>query len=158
MIESTFIMGLSLTEFLIVCAALLILVDFFMVSDAPTHIAYILICIAFVERFDSHVLYKILFGILFWFGLVAFHYLVWRKVLSRFANSIISPTIFHGGPAEIIGTIGTVKSVEGTTFISANGDLWPILDSLDLKVEDTVIINKVENGIITACTIMEDAS
>ena len=52
--------GLSLNQTIILVAAILVAIDFFIPTDVPTHVAYILICVLVAINIDAHILIKIL--------------------------------------------------------------------------------------------------
>jgi len=64
----------------------------------------------------QNLLYQILFGILIWFALVVFHYLVWRKVLEKINDKFIAPSKHVGGLEGFIGQEGIIKEIEGEKF------------------------------------------
>ncbi len=99
---------MSLTEIIFLIAAILMLIDIFFASDIPTHIAYILVTINIIKEFDVPWLYKILMGLIIWFGLILFHYFLWRKVLEKINDRFIAPSIHKGGIEGLVGETGVI--------------------------------------------------
>ena len=66
--------GLSFNQTILSVAVLLVAMDFFLPTDVPTHIAYILVCALVAITIHAHILIKILSRLLAWFGFVVFHY------------------------------------------------------------------------------------
>ena len=118
------IFGMSFNEILIVLAILLIVIDVFFASDVPTHLAYLILTFTIAKEIELALLYQILFGVLIWFGLVAFHYTVWRKIIEKINDRYISPSYHQGGLEALIGKNGMIKEVEGKQFVSINEELY----------------------------------
>jgi len=142
---------MSLTEMLFIIAAILVVVDFFITTDIPTHIAYVIIVVNIIRHPDIHFLYKILFGLLLWFALVAFHYLVWRGLVLRFTNRFIAPDRHLDGARGRIGMNGTICCRNGSIFVSVQGDLWKAKSGTSERLEDNdpVEIIDADNEIMT---------
>lgn len=117
--------GLSLNQTVFLVAAILVVVDFFIPTDVPTHIAYVLLCALVAIKVDAHVLVKILCALVAWFALVAFHYLFWRATVQRVVNNIIAPDRFRSGADGVVGSPGAIRIVDGNTMVKVKGDLWP---------------------------------
>lgn len=115
--------GLSFAHTLLALALLLFLVDIFFQSDVPTHISYVLVSAVVATEFDVHPLWQAVIGVLTWFALVGFHYLLWRRVLTRVAERL-APSQYLSGAAGMVGEIGRVKEVDGRRFVALHGDLW----------------------------------
>jgi hypothetical protein len=141
---------MSITEILIVVSVFLILVDIFFASDIPTHIAYVLTTINIAKEIDMSFLYQATFAILIWFGLVAFHYFIWRNVLEKINDKFISPRKHIGGIDGLVGKIGTIKSIDGELFISVDEELYRFetIDGQKRKLGKTYKILKVESDIL----------
>ena len=139
---------MPLTEILFVIAAILIVVDFFITNDITTHVAYVIICVNVMRLFDIPILYKILFGLLFWFVLVAFHYIAWRRLVLRFTNRFIAPDKHVDGPRGRIGLQGTIKSQDGKTLASIQGDLWNVEaeNNNPLSDGDKIVVTDEKDG------------
>lgn len=118
--------GLTANQTLLGIAALLIVIDFFVASDALTHVAYVLLSILVALHVDVHPLYRSLAGCGAWFALVAFHYLVWRKALRRFADRVVAPDHFKDAPQRVVGAVGELKVIEERRMVAIDGDLWPL--------------------------------
>lgn len=117
--------GLSLNQTVLLVAAILVVVDFFIPTDVPTHIAYVLLCALVAINVDAHILVRILCALLAWFALVAFHYLFWRATVQKVVNNIIAPDRFQSGADGVVGSLGTIRIVDGITMVRVKGDLWP---------------------------------
>ena len=141
--------GLSFPMTLILIAVILAIVDFFILSDVPTLIAYALVCIAVGWQADAHILYRVIIGLLAWFALVGFHYAVWKRVPIAFANRVIAPDRYKEGAAGLVGSTARVKVVEGKTLICVKDDLWPFECNETLADGDAVEIIAQQNGVLT---------
>jgi len=116
--------GMSFNEMLIISALILILIDIFFASDIPTHIAYLILTFTIAKEIELALLYQILLGVLIWFGLVIFHYTIWRKVLEKINDKFISPSHHKGGLDGLIGKNGVIKEIDGKKFVSVNEELY----------------------------------
>ncbi len=117
--------GLSLNQTVFLVAAILVVVDFFIPTDIPTHVAYVLLCALVAINVEAHILVKILCALLAWFALVAFHYLFWRTTVQKVVNNIIAPDQFSSGADGVVGSMGMIRIVDGNTMVRVKGDLWP---------------------------------
>lgn len=117
--------GLSLNQTVILIAIILVLLDIFIPSEIPTHIAYVLVSGLVALNVDSHALVRIIVALLAWFSLVAFHYFIWRSFVQRLVNQVIAPDRFKGGAEGIIGAVGIIRVIEGNVMVRVSGDLWP---------------------------------
>lgn len=145
----TEIFGMSFNEILIVSAIILIVVDIFFASDIPTHIAYLILTFTIAKEIELALLYQILFGILIWFGLVIFHYTVWRKIIEKINDRLISPSHHKGGLEAFVGKTGVIKEIEGKKFVSINEELYkfkPLEDSKEFNNGQTVKIKSFESN------------
>jgi membrane protein implicated in regulation of membrane protease activity len=115
---------MSVNETLLIIAAILVLVDFFVPTDVPTHLAYVLVSVVIGRQIDAHVLYMVLLGMASWFGLVAFHYTVWRNVVATFANRVVAPDRYKSGIDAMVGRIGKIQGEAEPRMILVDGDLW----------------------------------
>jgi membrane protein implicated in regulation of membrane protease activity len=115
--------GLTFEHTLLVLALLLLLTDVFFQSDVPTHIAYVLVAFVVAVTFDVHFLWQAVIGVLAWFALVGFHYLLWRKVLGRISDRF-APDTYRSGASGLVGQLGRVREVDGRRLVALQGDLW----------------------------------
>jgi len=140
------LLGMSINEILILTAIILILIDIFFVSDLPTLIAYIIITFTIAKEINLPILYQIAFGLLILFGLVVFHYKIWRTVLSEINDRFIAPTKHEGGLEGLIGKQGVIKEIEGKKFILINDEVHLFETKKDLKVGDSYTIIDVKSN------------
>jgi membrane protein implicated in regulation of membrane protease activity len=143
------ILGMTINEILIVSAIILILIDILFNSDIPTHIAYFILTFTFAKEIDTTILYQILFGILIWVALVAFHYLVWRKVIEKINDKFFAPSIHKGGIEGFIGQGGIIKEIEGEKFIFINDELHQFKTEKEIQIGNKyIVINTKSNKLI----------
>jgi len=140
--------GLSLNQTVFCVVAILVVVDFFMPHDVPTHIAYILLCCLVAINIHANILIQILCALVSWFAFVAFHYWIWRGVVQRVVNNFIAPDRFKAGADGIIGENGEIRFIEGKKMVRVKGDLWPCHHSESLKNGDIVTIVANNSGVL----------
>ena len=145
--------GLTLNETLFILAIILIIADFFIATDIPTHIAYIILSVLIAINIPFHFMYKILIGLLAWFAIVGFHYLFWRRFIQTIINKFIAPDKYKDGADGLVDMVGEIKEVEQQKMVMVKGDLWPIDSTEDVRAGEKVKVVKVENGILTVKTI-----
>ncbi len=138
--------GLPLTETLLAVAFLLVMIDFFIQSDLPTHVAYVLVTFVVARLVPAHLLYKIMAGVCVWFALVGFHYLFWRNVLKEVSNRFIAPNRHADISDRLVGAVGEIKEVEKKRMVSIEGDLWPVADESVAENGIKVKVMAVEDG------------
>jgi membrane protein implicated in regulation of membrane protease activity len=139
---------MTLSEALIVIACILILVDFFVPTDVPTHGAYILFTVAFGRQFETPLLYQILIGLGFWFVVVTFHYIVWRKFVQAIANRYIAPEQHQSGVDGMLGRTGKIQIHEQSCMVMIDGDLWECTSSSPLKHGEEVCVIRIRDGVL----------
>jgi membrane protein implicated in regulation of membrane protease activity len=141
---------MSLTESMLVIAAILVVIDFFILNDITTHIAFILICLVLMRLVDYPFLYEVLFGLVCWFILVVFHYMVWRKLVLKFVNKHVSPDRYLEGARGLVGEIGIIESTKSIQMVRVAGDLWNFESESGIQLNDetTVEIVSEENGVL----------
>ena len=142
----TDIWGLSLNQTVILIAIILVLIDIFVPSEIPTHIAYILLSGLVALNIDAHTLVRIVVALLAWFSLVAFHYFIWRSFVQKFVNQVIAPDRFKGGAEGVVGMVGVIRVIEGNVMVKVSGDLWPCSGSGDWADGESVTIVSEEDG------------
>lgn len=106
-------------EIILFSALLLIIADIFFSNEIPTHIGYILLVVLFIINTAS-----IFLGIIIWFGLLVFHYTIWRKLLEKFHDTIIAPQKHASGIEGLIGKEGTIIKIEGQLFIEIDKEIY----------------------------------
>lgn len=140
--------GLSLNQTILLVAALLVVVDFFVPTDLPTHIAYVLLCALVGINIHAHVLIKLLCALLAWFALVAFHYCFWRTMVQKIVNTFIAPDRFKSGAEALVGSEGSIRQIDGNSMVKVNGDLWPCHRVEDTSDGTKVTIVGVTDGVL----------
>ena len=144
----TMLCGLSLNQTILLVSAILVLVDFFIPSDVPTHIAYILLCVLVGINIPAHILIKILCAVLAWFAFVTFHYCFWRATVQKFVNNIIAPDRFQSGAEGLIGSSGIIREIDENKMVKVKGDLWPCHGAENLSEGTLVTVVSAKNGIL----------
>jgi membrane protein implicated in regulation of membrane protease activity len=137
---------MNLTEALLVLAAILILVDVFFLADLPTFGAYILITTAISKNFDIHVLYKILFGIIIFFTLIIFHYLIWRKLIEKINDEFIVTQKHKGGHEGLVGQNARIQEINGRLVAVVGDEVYQFKSIDPVMAGDIKIIKKVDSS------------
>ncbi len=119
---------------LLLIIIILILIDVFFAMEFPTHIAYILLTFIIVSTMDSSIVTLALLSILIWFAWIVFHYMVWRKLIERIHDRIVSPRKHIGGIEALIGKQGVIKEIEGVQFIFVNEELYEFESDVNTKI------------------------
>ena len=133
---------MGFTEVLILISLILVLVDIFIVSDIPTHLAYILISFAVAIQFEIPILYRILIGIVAWFSMVTFHYVFWRRILMKISDKIIAPRIYKSGSSGLVGRHGYIRNINGQNLVEVEGEIYQFINqsNIDLSPNLKVLI------------------
>ena len=140
--------GVSLNQTIILVAVILVVADFFIPTDLPTHIAYVLLCALVGINIHAHVLIRILCALLAWFALVAFHYCFWRATLQKIVNKFIAPDRFRSGAEALVGNEGSIREVEGNKMVKVKGDLWPCHGVENMSEGTRVMVVGVTDGVL----------
>ena len=130
-------------EIFLAIALLLILIDIFFSNEIPTHVGYIFLSITVTITTTS-----ILLGIGSWLGLIVFHYTIWRKLLEKFHDNILSPYKHIGGIDGLIGKEGVIVEVEGKQFIQIDKELYEFEKGIEhiISIGETYKIAKVNSN------------
>ena len=144
--------GLTRNETLFILALILIVADFFLQTDIPTHIACVILSVLIAINIPVHFMYKILIGLVAWFAIVGFYYLFWKRFVQTTINKLIAPDRYKDGADGLVGAVGEIKEIEQQKMVMVKGDLWPIDSAADVRAGQSVKIAKVENGILTVET------
>jgi membrane protein implicated in regulation of membrane protease activity len=128
---------------------ILVLVDFFVLSDILTHIAYVLVAIVVARLFELQLLYRIIIGVCTWFAVVACHYVFWRSFVQTFVNKVISPDKYKEGARGLVGLEGKIEEAEGRKMLRLKGDLWQCSNSDEFKDGDNVKVAEETDGLLT---------
>ena len=129
----------NIHETLLLIAALLILIDIFLSYEIPTHIAYILLTIALIIKIQKPMITSLLLSVIIWFAFVVFHYTIWRKLLEKFHDKVLSPRKHIGGIDGLVGKKGVIKEIEGNQFIQIDKDLY----QFENELERIIIVGKI---------------
>ena len=141
--------GNSIYEFLAVMALVLVAVDFFIASDILSLIAYVLLSYLLVHASGLPWMYGILLGIGVWFLIVFLHYSVFKKVIAKFGNQILAPSVIEDDPlARYIGEQTAVVFVDGKKMLRLEGDLVTFKDNEKFSDGDIVEITSFSEGVI----------
>ncbi|MDA7890965.1 hypothetical protein N9B14_00230 [Akkermansiaceae bacterium] len=142
-------LGYGFYEFLIIAALILIVVDFFFASDILSHAAYVLLSFVVVILADLPWLYGVLLGLVVWFVAVFFHYAFFRKIIEKFCNRFISPSVIEDEPlARYVGESTAVVSVGGKRMLRLEGDLVAFKNSEKFDDGDIVEVISFKEGVI----------
>lgn len=139
---------MSLNEWLVTFAFLLIMLDFFVASDVLTLKAHAIFAYVLVDNFDVHYLYKIMIGIMFWFMVMALHFLVWKRVISYVLDNFIARDVYVVGADGMSGEQGRVRVVDGEKMAMVRDDLYNFKEMNDLADGDCFIVAEVVDGMI----------
>lgn len=142
------IWGLTLAQTVLLLAAILVVLDFFLPTDAPTHLAYVLLCFLVAIKVPGHMLVRILCGLLAWFVLIVFHYCIWRATVQRIVDKFIAPDKYQTGSDGIVGHHGVVRIVDGIRMASLQGDLWPCQGAENLQDGEVITVRSSADGIL----------
>ncbi|MBN2861431.1 MAG: hypothetical protein JXK93_14280 [Sphaerochaetaceae bacterium] len=140
---------MSMTQYLLLFGILLMLIDIFFASDIPTYISYVLFTCAFSSILDLNVLVTIIFSIVFFFLLMIFHILIWRRTVSVLVNRVCAKDVYTPGIEGLVGSKGIVKTVSGKTLASIHGDLYQFVDDTGLVEGSTFTVKAVLDGKIS---------
>ena len=139
----------SIYEFLFILGLILIAVDFFVASDFLSLIAYTVLSYLVVHAADLPLMYSIILGIGVWLVIVALHYTLFRKLISKFCNKVVAPTVIDEDPlARYVGHETAVVSVDGKNLLRIEGDLVAIKGSEKFDEGDLVKVISFYEGII----------
>lgn len=140
------IFGLSLDHALLVVALILIVIDFFVPTDLPTHIGYLILAYLAGTNVPLPVLYQVLLGVFAWFAVLAFHYTLWRGFTRRIVHKFIAPTRYRSGMAGMVEGTGILREREGKRLVEVHGDLYPCEERGAIADGETVRILEARNG------------
>lgn len=137
---------MSLNEYVLILAVILIISDFFLASDIATHIAWLLVACLISYNIDMPFLYHILIAFAAWVGLIFFHYLIWQKLMHSFVNRFISKDKLVVGLNNLVGMSAKIKEINGIVMAQVAGDLYEILNDDFIYSDKTFYVTEVNDG------------
>lgn len=143
------IFGLSFEHTLFVLALILIAIDFFLPTDVPTHIAYVLLAYLIGVNTPVPGLYQLLVGIIAWGLVVTLHYTLWRGFTRRVAHELIAPSRYKTGMSGWVGKTGILRDVDGRRLVEVYGELYPCNEQGSIEPDATVRIVQARDGRLT---------
>ena len=122
----TEIFGLPWTLSFAIIAVLLLVLDLFLFqSDILTFIADLIFVPVIVHFIPvDNMLLNISFGVVIYAVILAFHWLVYRKIVKKFLN-VIAPQKLKNSNDLLIGQTGKICWIEEQTFISVGDECIP---------------------------------
>lgn len=122
----TEIFGLPWTLSFAIIAVLLLVLDLFLFqSDILTFIADLIFVPVIVHFIPvDNMLLNISFGVVIYAVILAFHWLVYRKIVKKFLN-VIAPQKLKNSNDILIGQTGKICWIEEQTFISVGDECIP---------------------------------
>ena len=137
-----------MNESLLVIALILLILDFFINTDLLTHSAYLLLTSIVYMEIEAQWFYKLLFAILSWFIIVAFHYLIWKRFMTFFSDRFIAPDRFHSGADGLIGKTGSVKYIDGVPMLKVADTLFEFYSKEKLQGSQLAEVISVDGTIL----------
>lgn len=122
---------MPLTETLILISGIFILVNIFLVSNTLAIVAYGLLSYTFGRELPFHYLYQIPSGLLFCFGLMVLHSLLFKNLFQEIFNKSIDHDKYGTRHNSIIGKKGTIALVRGVNAVRVEGHLWEFINERD---------------------------
>ena len=142
--------GLGFSEAIILIAVILIIVDIFILMDIPTLIAHSLFAFLVYWNLDEyHFLYRVIWGLVTWFVLVGIHYTIFKNIIQKLTNRLITPEVHKSTLDNLLGEQGTFRVVDGKHMVSVKGDLWPCKFIEPINDGELVEIQDSKDGILT---------
>ena len=135
-------------ESLLIIALILVILDFFINTDLLTHCAYLLLTSIVYMEIEAQWFYKLLFAILSWFIIVAFHYLVWKRFMTFFSDKLIAPDKHQSGADGLIGKTGSVKYVDGVPMLKVADTLYEFHSTEKLQDCQLAEVTSVDGTIL----------
>jgi membrane protein implicated in regulation of membrane protease activity len=139
---------MSINEYLLVSAAILIIIDFLF----PIYLhffAYGIISYVVITSIDMPIIYQVFFGILSYFILVIFHFVLWKKVIEKFIDTFIAPQKLTGGSEGLIGQFGLIKEVNGKLLFSIHEELHEFKSDFPVAVGKKYVVKDVVSATLT---------
>ena len=91
----------------------------------------------------------VLLGVVVWFAVVFFHYAFFRKIIEKFCNRFISPSVIEDEPlSRYVGETTAVVSVDGKRMLRLEGDLVAFKNSEKFNDGDEVEVISFKEGVV----------
>ncbi len=137
---------MTLTGYLLLSGALLMLIDIFFHTDIPTYLAYLLFSYAFFSQLQFNILVNIIVTILFFFLLLLFHNFIWNNTVQWILDKFFSKDRYLAGVDGLAGSKGTVKVIRGKKLANIHNDLYKFLEENSLEEGDSFTVKEVIDG------------
>ena len=127
-----------------------ILIDVFFNLEILSTIALLAVSVYVAALCDVAVKWQLLIALACWLVTSLFFFLIARKFMIPLVNAVI-PKGKGEAILEAVGSSAEYRLIDNESFVSWNGDLWPISneDTKLFKDHDKVRIESVKNGIFT---------
>ena len=127
-----------------------ILIDVFFNLEVLSTIALLAVSVYFAALCDVSLKWQLLIALVCWLASSLFFYLVARKFMIPLVNLFI-PKGKGESILEAVGSLAEYRVIDNESFVSWNGDLWPVSneDTSHFNDHDKVHIESVKNGIFT---------
>ena len=112
-------------------------------TSIPHFIAYGIIAYVGISIIDIPIIYQVFFGILSYFILVIFHFVLWRRVIEKFIDTFVAPRKHVGGSEGLIGKLGIIKEVNGKLFFSIHEELHEFKSDFLVEVGKKYVVNDI---------------
>lgn len=123
-------LGVNISFYLILLAAILTIIGFVTLDDISMWISYFFIALVATKEISIRtgdlvvtILLNVLFFIVLYGLAIVFHYKILKKFTSSVVNKYIAPDKRKDGLSGFVGSIGEIKEVEGKLFIKLNGEI-----------------------------------
>ena len=133
----------------ITIACILLVIDFFLLTDVITLAAYVLLAVVFASYFPFGFLNQVLIGCVIGAGLVVGHYALWRRYIQAFSNRVLAPTRFRAGAEGRVGDHGVIRAVEGKLMLDLGGDLWEYESPRPLEDGASVVVRSARGATLS---------
>ena len=127
-----------------------ILIDVFFNLEVLSTIALLAVSVYFAALCDVSLKWQLLIALVCWLASSLFFYLIARKLMIPLVNLFI-PKGKGESILEAVGSLAEYRVIDNESFVSWNGDLWPVSneDTSHFNDHDKVHIESVKNGIFT---------
>lgn len=141
--------GDTIYELLLLLALLLVVLDFFFLTDVLSVVAYALMSYLVVHAINPPFIYGVIIGIVIWVSMGFLHYAIFKTLIQKICNQLIAPSRIEVDPlSRYVGKETKVVVVEGKKMLRLEGDLIAFENSENFKEGEIVKVASFADGII----------
>lgn len=115
-------------KWLIYIAIFLMVIDFFISTDIPTFISYVLLTIVIFRHLPGNIFVRLTVSVFVFFAFVFLYYFAWGRIKVFLIDKVFAKDKMKTGMDSLIGEIGEIRIIDGVQAAKIHGDIYPLFE------------------------------